>query len=440
MCDQFLGNIPKVEEKMLYADFWIENSFTSSRLISSLNEIEKFNNRCIDKGIIKNIFNIRNHLFKDELTELILSISSTPTQTLYKDNIKLDYNYFVNINKNLNLEKIRTINTVKFGMFVRRTNMKVFPTDDRVFKGLEEYSLDRFMETAINLCEPCAILHESLDGQWYFVRIYNAMGWVRKKYVAIGKKDDIYNYTKYKDFLIVTGKRIYTLYNPLNKNISLVPIDMGVKLPLVRNEEILKNVYDMDPTTAYVVWFPIKNKSGMLEFTQILIPRNEDVNVGFLYYTEENILKQAFKFLGERYGWGGEFFGRDCSSFVLDVFKTMGIYIPRNTKEQENINFGMVNVIEKNTFEEKKFILDNVLPGSVLYLEGHVVIYLGKYNNEYYIIHDTIGFYISRICNEAKGDLKYIKANGVTLSPLTITYTSNGENYIGAIRTIKTFI
>lgn len=117
----------------------------------------------------------------------------------------------------------------------------------------------------------------------------------------------------------------------------------------------------------------------------------------------------------------------------------MGVYIPRNTGEQENRSFGEALSLENREFEDKKKILDSTLPSSILYMNGHVMIYLGKYENDYYIIHDTVGFYISRICDKKEGDLKYIKANGVTISPMSITYTTDGENYIRKIKTIKIF-
>ena len=83
--------------------------------------------------------------------------------------------------------------------------------------------------------------------------------------------------------------------------------------------------------------------------------------------------------------------------------------------------------------------MDITSPRSLIYLNGHVMIYLGKYEDEYFLIHNTIGFYISRICSEKKGDLYYVSAKGVVVSPLTLIYTSEGESYLRAIRTIKIF-
>ena len=50
--------------------------------------------------------------------------------------------------------------------------------------------------------------------------------------------------------------------------------------------------------------------------------------------TRANILHQSFKFLGERYGWGNAYNARDCSGFVSEVYRSFGVQLPRNTRDQ----------------------------------------------------------------------------------------------------------
>ncbi len=436
---QFSSKVARVKTEMLYPEFWINNSNTSKRIIICDDEIKRYNERSMKYNIIEDIFLLQNFLEGQELRSLILSVSKPHSTIRYKNGLILEKEYFLKLSKNLNLEGIKEKNLLRYGMVTRRSHIKSYPTDDRIFKNPKDYDLDRLMETAINICDPCVILHESKDKEWYFVKTYGYKGWIKRKDIAIGEKEPILKYTKAKEFLVVTGRRIYTGYNPFDESISMIPIDMGVKLSLVKEEEILETIYDMYPCGSYVVWFPTRRYDGSLKFTQILISRSEDICYGYLPYTEENIIRQSFKCLGERYGWGGEFFGRDCSSLVVDVFKTMGLMLPRNSSQQEKKAIGITKCIENMTIEEKKKVLDTMTPGCLMYLDGHVVIYLGKYYDEYFIIHDTIGFYISRICSEKKGDLYYISAKGVAVTPLTLIYTSDGENYLRAIKTIKIF-
>ncbi|NEU04569.1 SH3 domain-containing protein [Clostridium senegalense] len=437
----FNSTIPEITYEMLNPDFWIRHSETSSRIIGCYDKIESFNNKSMSGSHIKDVFDLKIQYTKNEVKDIILSISVPIKKEMYKDGLRLKEEDIKKLETNLDIDKILYNSVVKYGMITYRTVVKSYPTDDKLFDNEEEYIIDRLMESAINICEPVLVFHESYDKEWYFIQSYNCKGWVRKKYLAIGSKKDIEEYAKSKDFLIVTGRRIYTNYNPIEKRTALIPIDMGVKLRLVEKNSIPNEVDDMDVLASYVIYLPVRNeKDGNLELVKTLIPRCADVNIGFLYYTEENIIKQSFKFLGERYGWGGDFFSRDCSSLVLDVLKTMGIYIPRNTSKQSEENLGIVKKMNDLQMNQKKKFLDWLHPGSILYMKGHVMIYLGKYNDEYYVIHDTIGFYVSSICKRKTGDLKYIKANGVTLTPMSIAYTTSGQNYINALIASKIFI
>lgn len=436
----FISTIPEIKEEMLYADFWINHSGTSSRIIGCTEKIIDFNNKNIDKNYLNDLFKLKGHYSKSEIEDSINSVSKGLSENIYTNGNKITEEEINIIEENLNLKNIAYNNSIYYGMVTFRTLIKLYPTDLKFFKSSCEYSLDRSVESAINICEPVIVLHESLDKQWFFIIGCNSSGWVKRSYIAVGSRNEVEQYVKSKNFLVVTGRRIYTNYNPIEKRTSLIPIDMGVRLKLVNDDEAPKEIDDMDVLSGYVVKFPVRNENGKLQFVDAIIPRCEDVTIGLLYYTEENIIKQSFKCLGERYGWGGTFFARDCSSYVLDVLRTMGLYIPRNTSEQDNDDIGMVKRMDNLQLYQKKIFLDQLPPGSLLYMKGHVMIYLGKYENEYYIIHDTIGFYISRVCKTKQGDLKYIKANGVTLTPMCIAYTSSGENYINALTAAKVFI
>ena len=76
---------------------------------------------------------------------------------------------------------------------------------------------------------------------------------------------------------------------------------------------------------------------GFVFWRRAWIHGKADVSVGYLPYTRAHILRQAFKMLGENYGWGGQREGRDCSSFIMDIYNVFGIRSPRNADQQEKI-------------------------------------------------------------------------------------------------------
>lgn len=433
--NQYVSKVPKIKEGMYNSDFWIDKDKTYKKLIMTKEEIEEFNRKNIANEAIIDIFSIKEKHKRDEIVELIKSLSKEPSVTRYKDGEPLTKEYYEKLKKNLGIGNLKDKNRIKYGLVIRRSNMKTFPTEDRVFKNAKDYDLDRFMETTVYPCEPCAIYCSSSDNKWYLARTYNYLAWIKAQDVAIGSKEEIMGFANNQDFLLVTGKQIYTGFNPFIQEISMVPLDMGVKLPLVKEEEIEEQIFDMYPCSSYVVKFPLRNGQGKLSFTQFLIPYSEDVSIGYLTYTVKNILKQAFKFQGERYGWGGEFNGRDCSGLVHDVYRAFGFTLPRNAGEQLKKGEGIKKLFdETSTNEYKKTVFDKLPIGSAIFLEGHVGLYLGREDREYYMLHDTIGFYI-----EESGSKKYLSTKGVVVSPISCIYTSSGDEYLKEIIGVKTF-
>ena len=78
----------------------------------------------------------------------------------------------------------------------------------------------------------------------------------------------------------------------------------------------------------------MRGADGRLGFAPALLQRNSDSAADVLPLTRANLIRQAFRFLGERYGWGHAYNGRDCSGFVSEVYRSMGVQLPRNTSDQ----------------------------------------------------------------------------------------------------------
>ena len=100
----------------------------------------------------------------------------------------------------------------------------------------------------------------------------------------------------------------------------------------------------------------------------------------------ENYYRQAFLYLGTYYGWGGSSGGVDCSGFVCAVFRTFGIYLPRNTGEQSKYAGKLLPLTENPSG-----VLDTVRKPAAVYRPGHVMLYLGKKDGTHYIIHAPQG-------------------------------------------------
>ncbi|MEJ2467682.1 MAG: NlpC/P60 family protein [Campylobacterales bacterium] len=92
-----------------------------------------------------------------------------------------------------------------------------------------------------------------------------------------------------------------------------------------------------------------------------------------------------------KYGWGGLYGERDCSSTLRDIFAPFGIWLPRNSSQQSKVgrvvSFEGLNddeKLEKITSEAKPF-------ETLLYLKGHILLYLGLYKGEPAVLHTVWG-------------------------------------------------
>lgn len=436
---QFESNIPKVTEEMLYPGFWIKNTNKPSKIIATSEEIEAYNfENVLSCDPVVDLENYQQYFTKEELRERIEGISKKPTAARYdkagKPMTDADYDKLLD---NLNLDRIEEMNEVRYGVVVKRTEMRMFPTHIRLFSNPGDYEIDRLMETTAYPAEPLVILSTSKDEKWYFAQMYNYLAWIPVEGVALTTRETLFSYVNSEPFLVVTGKHVSTNYNPLNEKLSQVSFDMGVRLPLAESGEIAQNIYGQNPAGNYVVKVPTRNDKGNLAIDYALIPRLEDVNIGYLAYNKENIIEQAFKLQGERYGWGGMFNGRDCTAFIMDIFRTMGIKLPRNSSEQGKLAAGIFHEMgEEMSIEEREKLFNKLEPGAGLYMSGHAMLYLGKYKGEHYMIHDFSGFY----GHDHNGNLVYYNSREVAVTPLSIVLNSSGKTYMEGLYGVREFI
>ena len=400
----YASNVPDVTVEMLTPEFWTAKTENASDVLMNGQQIEEFNeanedNEEINSPIVS-LANYQASFTREELTEMINDISSPSSYPRYDENcVQVTDAFYDERKPNLNIAGLGDVNPVRYGISVRRTNLRTFPTYDRIYRDCAEDPtrkwLDRWQETAVYPAEPMVILSTSTDGEWYFAQIYNYLAWIPVRDVAVaGTKEELFDYVGREPFLIVTGKYVSTNHNPMNEDVSELRLDMGTRIPLALTAELPEDGVDGQGTAGnYVVRLPARDETGGLVFSLGLIPINSDVNVGYLPYTRAGIIEQAFKVQGERYGWGGMFNGRDCSAFSMDVFRSMGLNIQRNSSEQGKKSVGIFHDFPDTmtSMDARRELVDTLKPGTVLYMSGHVMIYLGRQDGTQYIIHDHVG-------------------------------------------------
>lgn len=413
-------NLPQVSgvtRDMLKARFWLSLYKTWDEIIMSKEEIRQYNNNNFNNlPFLTDPQKFPEYISGREVTQYIKELSAPPQSVRYDEaGNKYQEKDYEALRKNLNLPGIPESVKVKYGITVKRTLMRTWPSNREAYDDPKNMRNDLFAETAVYPAEPVAIYHTSEDGSWYFAHIYNYMAWIPATDVALCSWNEFGEFlSKNKEKLVISDAFIHTPASQ-DKRISGLQLDMGVALPLKH-----------ESNGSYTISFPVADGSRNLEYADMNISASGSVHKGYLDYTTENVLKQAFKFLGETYGWGGTNNARDCSSFILDVYRSFGIMLPRNTGQQEQV-MGAISLRGKSR-EERLEIIDSLRPGAALYMPGHTMMYLGKWQNRHYIIHDAATVYEKN----SDGGLKPVVLYQVAVTPVDVC-TPKGVEYLMAL-------
>lgn len=299
--------------------------------------------------------------------------------------------------------------SIRYGVMTKNANLRTFPTADEYTQ--KPGGFDRLQETSLDFGEPVAILLEHPDRPWFYVQTYHYRGWVEKESVAC----------------VSTRKAWLSWVNPPAERISLTPatslttggkLRMGASLPVLDDKTRL----------------PQRDEKGFLTTVAL---SNADGNALFaspLPFTRQNIVRQALQYYGAPYGWGDSGDGVDCSGLVVRVFRSVGLALPRNADEQEEAPGWKISLAGKTTVERQQ-VLDELPPGSLLHMDGHVMIYLGKSAGEYWVVHA----YSGHMEPTADGSLRFRSVMRVAISPLSLL-RADGTTFLDNLTTVRQWL
>lgn len=421
---------------MLTADFWIRRMADGERVIAGPWEIEVLNQEIRQKSteVIHDLVQHPVEISKERVISL-LDESSFMKQPRYLGSKLVTEEYYQGLQDEINIDGMEDGVSIQYGFTIKRTQLRILPTHDFITNRPDDCEFDRLQQTAITVAQPLLILHVSRNRQWLFVQSYYAYGWMIADHVAVTeKRKEWLSYLTPEKFLVVTGNRIRLGSNPYSPELSALEFCMGDRLPLI-HENIPQYVDGQSTVGNHIVTLPVRGQGGQLAFKLALLPFVSDLCQGYLPYTRGNILRQAFKMQGDRYGWGGSFNSRDCSSFIMDIYRSFGLKLPRNTWEQMNTAGRTVDFTGKTVQQRRKF-LSNLEPGAALYFRGHVMLYLGELAGEYYVIHAIAE------CGDSKPDIDdkmlSIPLFNIMVTPLSLLRT-NGQSLFAALTVGKLF-
>ena len=138
--------------------------------------------------------------------------------------------------------------------------------------------------------------------------------------------------------------------------------------------------------------------------------------------TRRAVLTEAFHYLGTPYGWGGEAGGRDCSRFLMDVFETFGVELPRFSAFQSLAGSFSVDVSGVESERERELLIDAAARRGValLHFPGHIMLYLGRDTDGRPMAIHAFAEYLAP-CSEPDTDVETLfEVDEVTVSDLEL--------------------
>jgi hypothetical protein len=210
-------------------------------------------------------------------------------------------------------------------------------------------------------------------------------------------------------------------------------LDMGTALP-VADVPADQPVNGASPYASWALALPVRDAGGKLAFKTALLRRSADSAPGYLPVTRANIIRQSFKLLGERYGWGHQFNARDCSGLTSEVYRSMGVLLPPSSGLQ-----GTSSAFQHRTFTDQDSHADRVRAlaeaevGDLIVVPGHVLMIIGHVKDEPYVIQD-VPYAVFK--DPASGQLRKTKLNQVSVTPLLPLYADDKTLYVDAMTSL----
>lgn len=435
------GMSQDVTEEMCCADYWKERTITDpDEVLMSADDIRTFNaNAVAGKGTyvvgIENIKATYNANYQRQIMQF-----DVPTRALYIDGQKIDNKeYYTKIN-NAILETGYTdeVKNTEYAVVVRQTDMKYIPTLDVI--GYSATDCDDEMEyESLMVNEPFAVRQMCIiDGvKFFYGWSTDCVGWVPANDLAICADkeewlDAWYNEIEAKDFLVITQDKLTLEPSLRDEDLSNLKLTLGTSLKLVEEENIPEKIDGRNSWNNYVVYIPTRDDNGNYVKKMALIPQHYSVSIGYLPFTQANVLDIAFTCLGNRYGWGGMLDSYDCSLYTRTIYRCFGLTYPRNGSWQQNVPNTYIDM-SKMADEEKQQLIETMPSGTTLFFSGHTMMYLGTVDNVGYVI-SALGTAVDVTGpNEAK------MIYNISITPLTVRrgasygYTTWLHNLNGAV-------
>ncbi|CAA6821444.1 MAG: lipoprotein, NLP/P60 family [uncultured Sulfurovum sp.] len=260
---------------------------------------------------------------------------------------------------------------------LRHTDLRLYPSSRGIYydpkRAGEGFPFDYSQNSSVHINTPIIISHYSLDQLWVYAQTSFASGWIKIDDIAFTNLDFQEKFQN--DNYAITVKDNLKLSDD-NGEISLVK--MG-------------SIFPIDPKTKKYLMAK-KDEKGFAKLEKVTVNDVDIIAQKPIKFNEYNLAYISKQLVGEPYGWGGKERCRDCSALTRDFFSPFGIYLPRNSRQQAKSGAEFMSLKGLGATQKKQTIVDYAKPfRSMLFVPGHITLYLGEKKGEPIILHNYWG-------------------------------------------------
>ena len=443
-----VGTMPMVSEEMLDHEYWTKDVKDADKVLADADTVKRLNASYLaDPNCNMNDLENEKEVFDGEAANLARWKSAMSNLSVYLDGKHYDRDgnvlsgkVVMGILENIDDPNADKEQSLRYGICVHRTDVRVYPTDVIIADDPGDNDFDNVQSAGIRVGEPVTIYAESENGGYYYVHTSCASGWACSEDIAVCKDKEEWKKAwdiPDNEVMVVTSSKMTLEESNTSPELSGLMLTMGTVLEKVQPYEYGSMITNRSTYYNYAVWIPTRNSEGMYERKRALISAHHDLSEGYRPITSANIVAQAYEMLGDTYGWGAMLSSADCSSYVRDVYKCFGLELPRNTTWQAAMPVLKYDISVADD-DDKKELFDSLAPGAILFFKGHEMLYLGHEDDKYYVISSTSSMVNPdaedkiRVRSVIINCLDAKRANGKTwladLYEVAVPYVENEEN------------
>jgi len=313
---------------------------------------------------------------KTLITDRFNDIESTP---YYRENKQpLNAAWIKSIKENVDLDSYP--NTQKKAITLTSTQLRLLPTEKPLFKDFslpgQGFPFDLLQNSSVAPNTPLYVSHLSKDKAWAYVITPFASGWIPTTELAFVNKSFINSFQK-KKFVVITKDDISL--SDKHGNFVLTG-QLGMIFPL---NEIKKNTF-----TILIAIADTQKKAHLINASI----SKEHATLFASPLNTSDIAKLAAHLIQQPYGWGGLFNNRDCSSMLKDLFTPFGLWLPRNSAAQALQGGQFIDLSQLSNADKEKQIIEQGTPFlTLIWLKGHIMLYIGHENGKALVFHNIWG-------------------------------------------------